>query len=198
MKLSLKDLVAIGVVTILSFPALYFIMLFATGNARIEFGKQLKEEKRQEDLRVMRLSSRHDSLMARHSAAYRAVLAERKEIEEKAQSLKEREERIAMMEQELEQQRLQLEAERKRLEQAVAESDEASEKKIRQLARVYGAMRPAEAARILETLSDDLVIRIMRGIGDDRQKGKIMSALSQKKASRISRKMGKKIEPGQS
>ena len=198
MKLSPKDLIAIGAVTILSFPLLYFTMLFATGNARIEFSPRPAEEQRKEDLRVIRVTSRGDSLQATQSAAYRAVLAERKEIDLKEQTLREREARMAILEQELEQQRRLIEEERKRLEKAVDESDDASEKKIRQLARVYGAMRPAEAARILETLSDELVIRILRGIGDDRQKGKIMGALSKDKASRISRQMGKPISPDRS
>ena len=195
MKLSARDLISIAVVTIISFPILYLVVLFATGNMRIEIGKKPEEEKRSEDLRVLRLTHRRDSLMAQHSAAYRAVLQERKEIEEKEQRLKEREERIAMLEQELEQQRLALVAERQRLEKAVAESDDASEKKIRQLARVYGAMRPAEAAQILETLNDDLVVKILRGIGDDRQKGKIMGAISKSKAARLSRLMGRPVSP---
>ena len=35
-------------------------------------------------------------------------------------------------------------------------------------------MRPEEAARILETLDDDLLINILGAMGDDRQKAKII------------------------
>jgi flagellar motility protein MotE (MotC chaperone) len=190
MKLSPKDLVAIAAVTILSFPVFYLFVMFSTGNMRVEIGKKPVEEKRGEDFRVMQLTDRRDSLLAQYSAAYRAMVKQRSENEEKERQLREREERLVMLQQELEEQRKALEVERERLEKAVEGSDEASEKKIRQLARVYGAMRPAEAAQILETLNDNLVVNIIRGIDDERQKGKIMSALSRDKAARVSAIMG--------
>jgi len=195
MKLSAKDLIAIGAVTILSLPVLYLVVLFATGNVHVQFGRKPTEEKRQDDFRVIRLTQRRDSLMAQQSATFRA--AEKLDQENKAneKELQEREKRLAMLQQELEQERAALAMERQGLEKAVSESDDASDKKVRQLARVYGAMRPAEAARILETLDDDLVVQILRGIGDDRQKGKIMGAISQGKAQRISRKMGAPVSP---
>jgi flagellar motility protein MotE (MotC chaperone) len=190
MKLSTKDLTAIAVVTLLSFPVMVLIVLFSTGNARFEFGRKSVEVQRNDDLRLINLNQRRDSLLALHSESYRAMLKQRDEVDEKERLLKERENRVAMLEQELEQQKIGLETERKLLEKAVAGSDSASEKKIRQLARVYGAMRPSEAAQILETLNDELTIKVIRGIGDERQKGKIMAALSKQKAARISKIMG--------
>ena len=90
----------------------------------------------------------------------------------------------------IESERQKLAENRKRLEKLVAESNELEQKRIKQLARVYAAMRPREAALILETLEDALLIRILRAINDDRQKGKIVASLSREKAARISRKMG--------
>ncbi len=55
-------------------------------------------------------------------------------------------------------------------------------------------MRPNEAAAILETLKDDLVIKIFKAMGDARQKGKILSNLSNQKASVITKKMGKSLK----
>jgi flagellar motility protein MotE (MotC chaperone) len=55
-------------------------------------------------------------------------------------------------------------------------------------------MRPEEAARILETLDDDLLINILGAMGDDRQKAKILSVLSPDKASRVSKKIGKPLK----
>ena len=66
-------------------------------------------------------------------------------------------------------------------------------KRIKQLAKVYGAMRANEAAQILETLDDNLLIKIINAISDDRQKAKIMAGLSKSKAARISKKMGKAV-----
>jgi flagellar motility protein MotE (MotC chaperone) len=190
MKLSFKDIISVTAITILSFPALYLCVLFATGNARLQFGHKQEEVKRTEDLRVMNLTHRRDSLMAMHSESYRAMLKQSQELEEKERQLKDREDRVSMLERELEQQKQELAQQRSAIEKAVSASDQESVKKVRQLARVYGAMRPAEAAQILETLNDDLVVQVLNGIGDERQKGKVMAALSKEKAVRISRIMG--------
>lgn len=189
MKLSLKDLAAIAAVTLISFPILYLVVLFATGNVRVEFGPKPVEEKRKEELQLIKLNQRRDSLMALNSESYRALLKQREEIEEKERVMKSREERSMMLEQELEQQKLSLEGQRKLLEKAVEGSDNASDKKNKQLSRVYAAMRPAEAAQIMETLTDNMAVSILQGIDDERQKGKIMAALSRQKASRMSKIM---------
>jgi flagellar motility protein MotE (MotC chaperone) len=64
-------------------------------------------------------------------------------------------------------------------------------KKIKELSKIYGAMRPVEAAQIIETLQDELAVKVLTNIGDERQKGKILSALSREKATRISKLISK-------
>jgi flagellar protein FlbB len=91
----------------------------------------------------------------------------------------------------LEKTRNELAEERKKLEKLVSQSDELDKKRIKQLAKVYSAMRPEEAATIIETLDDNLVITILTSMGDDRQKAKILSLISKEKATRISKKIGK-------
>jgi flagellar motility protein MotE (MotC chaperone) len=76
------------------------------------------------------------------------------------------------------------------MEKTVSQSDDLDKKRVKQLAKVYGAMRAEEAARILETLDDDLCINILSNMGDDRQKAKILSALTGDKATRVSNKIG--------
>jgi len=53
-----------------------------------------------------------------------------------------------MMQRELEDNRKSLASERIKLEKLVEQSDSLDQKRIKQLARVYGAMRAAEAARL--------------------------------------------------
>jgi flagellar motility protein MotE (MotC chaperone) len=77
----------------------------------------------------------------------------------------------------------------------VGQSDTLDKKRIKQLAKVYGAMRAEEAARILETLDDDLCLNILSSIGDDRQKAKIFSALSATKSAAVSKKLGTPVIP---
>jgi len=194
MKIGLKEIIIIAVVTVVSFPVLYFVMLFATGNARIVFtSRTLEDMKNRQQLNFIKHSARKDSIAAKTSNLYQAIKNERKEIEDERAKLNKQKERINLLQQELEKTKEELSKERKKFEKVISSSDEFENKKIKQLAKVYSAMRANEAAKILETLDDDLVVKIITAIGDDRQKAKIMSNISAAKASRISKKMGKSV-----
>jgi len=194
MNLKLKDIITIAIISVVTFPLLYFVMLFATGNARIEFtSKKPGFIENRQKMKYLKHSNRRDSLMLIQSQAYIASEKERVEVEKKLQHLEKQQERINMLTQELEQTRQDLVMEREKIEKLVAKSDEFEMKRIKQLAKVYGAMRANEAAQILETLDDNLLIKIINAISDDRQKAKIMAGLSKSKAARISKKMGKAI-----
>jgi flagellar motility protein MotE (MotC chaperone) len=190
MKLTLKQLIIIMACLTLSFPVVYLFMMFATGNARIEFSKH-KEKKDEREVKLMALNARKDSLAAQHSQTFMAIEKQLADLDNEKKRVNEERERMLMVQQEIEKTRGDLSEERKKLEKLVGQSDELDKKRIKQLAKVYGAMRPEEAARILETLDDDLLIKILGSMGDDRQKAKIMSTISQEKATRISKKIGK-------
>jgi flagellar motility protein MotE (MotC chaperone) len=194
MKLTLKQLIIIAATVAFSFPVMYMLMLFATGNARIEFNQPAKEKKDEKQLKFMRQSARKDSLSAVQSQTFLAVEQEKADLIAEKKRFAEQQERVLMVQQELEKTRGELMEERKKLEKLVGQSDTLEKKRIKQLAKVYGAMRPEEAARILETLDDQLVIQILALMGDDRQKAKILSILSPEKAARISTKIGKTIK----
>lgn len=186
-----KDILAVALVAILSFPLMYGIMLFATGNARVEFGPQTVSQRNEQEHKLMRQTARKDSLSIAHLQSFQALVREREQLGKDRQKLREQQQRIDLASQEMKRQRDKLSEERKRLEKLVNENDQLELKRLKELSKVYGAMRPVEAAAILETLEDSLVINIISGIRDDRQRGKILAALSNEKAARISRKMGK-------
>ncbi|MBD3420584.1 MAG: hypothetical protein GF398_10755 [Chitinivibrionales bacterium] len=192
MDFKTKDIMSIAAVVFLSFWVMFFVFLLATGRARVEFGPRLDTEGK-EELKTFKIREIRDSLVAAHSKTYQALVQKEKELDEKNEKLAEKLKHIEMMETELKDTKTELAQEREHLEKLVAESSELDKKRIRQLAKVYGAMRAEEAARILETLPDDLVINIITSINDDRQKAKIVAAISQAKASRISRKIGKPV-----
>lgn len=194
MKLRLKDMIAIAVVMVVTFPILYFVVLLATGNARIEFDRRsAKGGKTHQELKIMKSSVFRDSLSAAHSHLFRAAQREAEELDRKKEMLARQQERMNLLGQDLDRSRQELASEREKFEQLVSKQDDLEQKRIKQLARVYGAMRANEAARILETLNDDLLIKIINAIGDDRQKAKIVASISQAKASSISKKMGKPV-----
>lgn len=196
MKLTIRDLLAIAIVTVVSLPILYLAALFVFGYARLEIGPSKLDPEEQRRVRLLRQTERRDSLAIAQSEVFRAKLRAQEELEQEREQLTRREQQIDMMRTELEEEREKLRRERERLEKLIEQSEDLRDKRVKQLARVYGAMRPVEAARILETLNDDLVIKVLNNIRDDRQKGKIMGALSGAKASRISVKMGKPANGG--
>jgi flagellar motility protein MotE (MotC chaperone) len=191
MKLTLKQLIIIVATMTLSFPVVYMFMLFATGNARIEFNKPEKSKTDDKEVKILKINAHKDSLAAVQSQTFKAVEQEKADLETEKKHFAEQQSRMLMVQQELDNTRNQLVEERKKLERLVLQSDTLENKRIKQLAKVYSAMRPEEASRILETLDDDLLIKILSAMGDDRQKAKIMSTISQEKAARISNKIGK-------
>jgi flagellar motility protein MotE (MotC chaperone) len=190
MKLSLREIIIVSLTAVLSFPVIYLLIMLATGAARIELSKPKLDPSKDREVKMMRLSAKKDSLAASQSQTFLAVEQEKAELQKQKQDLFEQQNRVKMVQDELEKTRTELAAERVKLEKLVLQSDELDKKRIKQLAKVYGAMRPDEAARILETLDDDLCMNILSAMGDDRQKAKILAVLSPEKASRISKRIG--------
>lgn len=190
MNLKLKDLVVSAVVMAFSFPLIYFVMLLASGSARVEFGPKEKPAEEVKKIEVMKSSVRQDSLAFVNSRAYEALQIERQEVTKERERLADQQQRIDLLQRDLENQKNGIVQDRKKIETLVQKSDSLDMKKIRQLAKVYEAMKPVEAAQILETLDLQLTIKILSAISDDRQKARIMASLPKDKASEISRMMG--------
>lgn len=190
MNLKLKDYIVIAIVTLTSFPILYFIIMLYTGMARIDFGPQLKSPDEPEKVEIIKSSARKDSLAAVNSRIYQALQIEKTDIEKERKRLQDQQQRMDLMQQDIEKERESLQAERRKIETLVTQSDTLGKKKIRELAKTYEAMRAPEAAQIIETLSDKMAANVISAISDERQKGKILAALSTEKASTISKIIG--------
>ncbi|MDR2577440.1 MAG: hypothetical protein LBC70_01320 [Chitinispirillales bacterium] len=182
-----KDIILIAVVTVIAFPILYVVMLFVTGTLRLEYGFNQDEGEKEVRVEEVRHSARRDSLSAQNSKVFHAAERERADLAREQERLAEQIERLAMLQGEIERQREGLAREREQLENRMTTMPEAEEARYRKLARIYEAMRPLEAAGILETLTDAQVASIISKMGDDRQKGRIMALLTKEKAARINR-----------
>jgi flagellar motility protein MotE (MotC chaperone) len=194
MKLSLREIIIISLTTVLSFPLIYLLLMFATGQARVEFNQVKKDEKKEMQVKLIKLDAKKDSLAASQSQTFQAVEQQKADIVKEKQQLTEQQQRVTMVQQELEKTRSDIVSEREKLEKLVSQSDDLDRKRIKQLAKVYGAMRAEEAARILETLDDELCMNILASMSDDRQKAKILTALSPDKAARVSKKISAPIK----
>jgi flagellar motility protein MotE (MotC chaperone) len=190
-----KEIIVIGLVLVLLSPVLYFIMLLLTGNARIEFGSPKENEStfREDIVKVVRPSLVKDTLLAQYSKTYQAYTQERQQLQEERSRIEEEKSQINLVKDELENERKALQTERKKFESLVGQKDSLELKKLKQISKVYAAMRPAEAARILETLDDALVARILGSMGDAGVSAKILQNLQQEKATSVTALMGRSI-----
>ncbi len=193
MNLRKKDFIAIAVVTLLYLPVLYLVMLFVTGAARIEFGFKDAPKEEKPKFEEMKHSARRDSLAIQNSRTFQALQQERHELARERERLLELQTRLDMIQKEIEQKKLELGNERSKLETLLENSSEEEAARFKKLAKMYGAMKPAEAASILETLPESQAAKIISLLTDDRQKAKIMSQLSTEKATRISQLLSKGV-----
>lgn len=185
-----KDFLIVALVGIFSFPLIYVVVLFLNGTIRIEYGPKEKIPEDKQQVQMMKRNNKIDTMIVSHSRTFQALQIEKADVENERKRLMEQQERIALQTSELEAQQAVLAAERKKLEALVSKSDSLEKKKFRDQAKVYSAMKPIEAAQIIETLTDDQASKILNAMTDDRQKARILSSLSREKAARLTLKLG--------
>jgi flagellar motility protein MotE (MotC chaperone) len=189
MNLKMREIIILAVVTLISFPLIFFGVLLYTGALRLESGPKKKAVPENTKIELV-ASVKDDSLAMVNSKTYQALQQERENVEKEKLGLLEKRRDLELFQRDLEAQKDTLKRERQRIEGLVSKSDTIDRKKLQQLAKVYSAMRPPEAAQIIGTLQDDLAARILDGISDDRQKAKILAALPPEKSTRITQFMG--------
>lgn len=186
----LKDIIIVVAVAVVSFPILYAVILYMNGMLRIEYGVPKETVEEDKKLQVVKRNEKTDSLMVTHSRTFQALENEKVEIEKERERLRQLQERMDITQKELEEKQKAFADQRTKMEQLVEKSDSLEMKKVKGQAKVYMAMKPLEAAQIIETLPDEQAARILDAMTDDRQKAKIIAALSTEKAARITSKLG--------
>lgn len=107
------------------------------------------------------------------------------ELRRKEEQLKEKEERLAKIEKEVEQKTKELLAIQKEVQSFKNEKQDTQNVKVKTLAKIYGTMKPKEAAKLLENLDDKLVMGIVATMTPD-EAASILSIMEVKKAAKIS------------
>jgi len=176
MNIRIRDILGVALGALLLFPLIFFAVLFLTGTAHIELGVD-QETRKELSGYLEQYTPAQDRSDAEQSKLF--IANQRKEEE-----LRNQEERIAKEIERLENLKIQnaqlkkeIEENRKRIEGLVGENRELSDQKVEDLARVYGAMKPIEAAPILLSLRNQDIARIMKRIPEVRAQAKLMAAL---------------------
>lgn len=188
------DILAILLVAIITFPILYVGMMLVTGSLRLEYGFKEKDPSMAIKVEEIRHNARRDSLAAQNSKAFQAAEQERAGLVKEQERVADQYKRLEILQGEIEaqqgeiaKQREELAKERAQFESSKAAALKTDDPSIKKLAQIYEAMKPAEAAGILETLPDAQVGAILSKMSDNRQKGKILALLSTEKTARINK-----------
>jgi flagellar motility protein MotE (MotC chaperone) len=110
-----------------------------------------------------------------------AVERRQAELEARARELDQRAERLAVLEQDVTAKIAALEAVEKRLAGEAKTRQASDEEAATSLAKIYGAMKPAEAAPILDQLDDATVLTIFTRM-KEKQIGEILPLMSRQRA----------------
>ena len=107
------------------------------------------------------------------------------ELRKKEEQLKEKEERLSKLEKEIELKVKDLLALQKEVQSVRSEKQETQNTRVKGLAKIYGTMKPKEAAKLMENLDDKLVMGIIATMTPD-EAAAILSLMEVKKAAKIS------------
>lgn len=119
---------------------------------------------------------------------------QRIEMERRAQALELREKLVDLMEQRLNARVAELQAMKADMEKLLTSASGRDDKELVQLASIYGAMKPAAAANVLNRLDNAIVLDILVRM-PAKKSGKLMEALDPAKARYLSEMMAARTPP---
>ncbi len=140
---------------------------------------------------VERLSKNKQAANAA-SESITALQQKEQEIRRREELVREKEEQLARLEKEIEQKVKDLLAMQKEIQVARNEKQDAQNTKVRSLSKIYGTMKPKEAAKLMENLDDRLVMGIISTMTPD-EAAAILSLMEVKKAAKISEALSGKL-----
>jgi flagellar motility protein MotE (MotC chaperone) len=123
------------------------------------------------------------------------ALAKRQaELDAREKAVAAREEKLALYEKDVTEKVAQLEQVSKTLKEDLRRSSAASDDAAQSLAKVYGAMKPAEAAPILDQLDDATTLRILSRM-KEKQVGEILPFMKRDRAVLLTRSLAAHATP---
>ncbi len=175
--MKLKDLIGISLVSLFLFPIILIGIMLAAGVVHIEFGDG-KDKERLKSTLSSDDAAKQEEAEAKHLKAFKALEVKEKEIQAQQVEVDRETERLENLKQETLKAKEEIAEYHKKIEELVGKSSEMQDKQIASLAEVYGGMRPDEAAPILLSLDNAMVVRILRKIPETRATSKLMAALA--------------------
>lgn len=179
--LKLKDIIALGLLAVVSFPMVLLGVLLWTGNVRMVFGPEADDPNAR-----ARLLERPEDIpgatvvdgASGTGDANRTAPGSGEELDQREAEVLREIQRLEDLRSENQAIRDAITAERERLEKLLLRGDSLESRRSEVLAATFTGMKPDQAAKILAALDDILVTAILRKVADDKPRAKMLAALS--------------------
>lgn len=155
-------------------------------------GQEIAQQAQDKEKQVPVKASLHTSKLAhaqdseQNQAAKDSDLSkERKELIERRKKLERREKELKQLEQEIDQKLTNLQETEARLQNLVEKAEAVQDEKIKHLVDVYSNMKAQRAAQVLETISEEIAVKVLSGMRG-RQAGEILTHVNSEKAAMLS------------
>lgn len=183
-----KDVIALGLLALVSFPVILLGVLMWTGNVRLAFGPEdASQSAARERLQVRPEDLEHQTVLPvpGGGAGMDGALGMREsELDRREAEVQREMIRLGELRDQTGRLRDTIEQERKRIESLLVGRDSVEITRLQVLARTFTGMKPDQAAKILNGLDDVLVTGILRTVSEDRPRAKILAAIGKLDAQR--------------
>jgi len=177
----IKDVIALGLLALVSFPVILLGVLMWTGNVRLAFGP---EDPSQSAARE-RLQVRPEDLATAPMPAAPttenhmdgALGVREAELDGREADVQRELSRVGELRDQDQRLRDTIEMERKRIEALLSGKDSLEQARLQVLARTFSGMKPDQAAKILVGLDDILATGVLRAVQEDRSRAKMLAAI---------------------
>jgi flagellar motility protein MotE (MotC chaperone) len=193
MDIRARDLIGVGIASLLLFPVVFFAVLLISGTVKFEVNGLNDETKKKIAGYLERHTPEQEMYDVEQSKLYEANRKLSAELDEKHKEIQEESARLELLKLETSQTLEKINQNREEIDKKVGESQVLSDKKIEELAQVYASMKPIEAAPILMNLDDNSVARILKRVPDSRSQAKLLAAigaLNTKRAAAVTKILG--------
>lgn len=197
MEIKARDIVGVGIASLLLFPVIFFTVLLGTGTAHLELGGVDEAARKKLSGYLERHTPAQETQDLEQSKIYEANQKLTVKLAEQEALLRAEAGRLELVKLENAKALEQIRADRERIDKLVSHSATLSDQKVEELAQVYGAMKPVEAAPILLNLDDISIAKIVKRVTEVRAQAKLMAAmgaLDTKRAASITKILGWKQE----
>ena len=165
--------------------------MFLTGILRLEYGQKKAEIPVEKRINYREYTEIQDSLQIKMSRAFKEYSKIKRQQQEKEARIEDEEKRLESIRMEIIAERELLEKRKASLDELMKGNERIEIGKIKKIAKIYEAMKPAEAAPILETLSNELIVKIFSSMSEVDVIGKIKAKFTPERAGDIDKLMAK-------